>query len=92
MLESASRSTPPPIPNTADHVRPTSALHSSQSQELPRTLIIHHDIMIPDLTVKEWTLRLLKPALALIVVGIAMLLPLLVYLLVYAAAMTKLKQ
>lgn len=48
--------------------------------------------MIPSLTVKEWTLRLLKPAVALVIVGIAMLLPLLVYLILYAAVMTKLKQ
>lgn len=80
----AQPSKPPPIPGSvAEHMRPNL---SGGAQEFPRTFMIHVDHMIPNLTIKEWASRMFKFAFAAVLVGIAMLIPVVIFMSFYTAA------
>lgn len=65
---------PPPIPTSvADHSRPAPA-----QQPAPPSQWINVNLIIPDLSIKQWMQRMFKFGLALAVVYIALLIPLLV--------------
>lgn len=74
MLESTSRSTPPPIPSSiAEHAKP-----SSNFTEHSAPFRVHHSLEIPNLSISEWTGRLLKFEVAAILTAVILAFPLLV--------------
>ncbi|PSM31677.1 hypothetical protein [Haliangium sp. UPWRP_2] len=65
-------SKPPPLPaSIADHARPASA-----PQPAPPPQWINLNLIVPDLSIRQWMWRLFKFGLALAVVYIGLLIPL----------------
>lgn len=70
------RPSPPPVPaSIAEHSRPAIAAQPDSPPTATQALTIHHNIVIPDLTIKDWTWRMFKAGLALCLVSIALLFP-----------------
>lgn len=76
MLETtaAQASKPPPIPGpVAEHAKP-----APPSQSLPPSQWVNLNLIIPDLSIKQWSSRLFKLGLAATLVYIALLIPLVI--------------